>query len=119
MDEFEELEEFISCYFHQDWKMEADTDEEAVKLYLAEFHDDLVGQCLQEFDQVLKQVNDGILDVEKVLTRFGCAYAYEYFGYTGLEWLERLKSLILKYRGEIKFVPVLEPATVSSEPDET
>jgi len=117
MNDLEELEEFIGCYFHQDWTMKAETDEDAVKLYLSQFHESLVDQCLAEIDAVVQMAMEGSDNIDALLDGLGCYYAYQNFGYTGLEWLKRLKSLIQMHRDQIKFVPVNGPNAGELEPD--
>lgn len=117
MNNLDELEEFIGCYFHQDWTMKAETDEDAVKMYLSQFHESLVDQCLDEIDSVIQMAGEGSDNIDALLDDLSCYYAYQNFGQTGLEWLKRLKSLIMKHQSQIKFRMTVRENTTHSESD--
>lgn len=117
LEEFDYLDDFIGGYFHQDRDVSPENIEALVKLYLSEFHDDLVSGCLGEMEQLLGHITRGEIDADKAISRLGNGFAYNKFGYSGEDWLHRLKSLILKHRGQIKFAPLIKPDAGSQEPD--
>jgi len=117
LEEFDYLDDFIGGYFHQDKGVNSENIEGLVELYLSEFHDDLVSKCLSEMEQLLEFVTRGEVDADKAIARLGNGFAYNNIGYSGEEWLLYLKSLILKHRGQIKFVPLTKPDADSQEPD--
>jgi len=105
-DEYEELFDLIGCYFNQDWKMEANSVEESIKNYLSEFQKTSVDQCLFEIGQILEMVNQNKIDAEHLLLEdFDVGYDYPSAGFTGKEWLEHIRNLILELRKTVNFQP--------------
>jgi len=105
--EYEELSDFLGCYFNQDWKMEAENVEGLVKNYLSDFDDPAVDQCIEEIEEILDLIGSGELDADTFLLKdMFVGYYYPEDGFTGEQWLRYLKSLILELRKTVKFQPI-------------
>ncbi|WP_293334311.1 contact-dependent growth inhibition system immunity protein [Microcoleus sp. CAWBG58] len=91
IDQFPNLTQFFSSYFHQDWPLEADTPSQAVNNYLNSEPPESIEAASQELAQLL-EMPISELDLETfVLDELGCYYDPQSQNRTVREWLESVQ----------------------------
>lgn len=92
MKTYDDVRNFLSCYFHQDWPLEGDSDEDIVSLFV---HDASVGDVetlANNLEAVaLKHENETSIDW---LMSYGSYYDPTTDGLSGSAWLRRLVVLL-------------------------
>jgi CdiI immunity protein len=91
---FPDLEQFFGCYFHQDWKIEAEDDRGLVRLFLGTEPEGWVTGTRRELDEFLAEpLAEG--ELRAILLRsFGCYYDPAPDGLSMREWLGRIKVFL-------------------------
>lgn len=92
----DEISNFFSCYFHEDWSMEADNDVEIIRLYLESGVD--IAKANQLADQLVLVAENHENEPSSawLLERYGCYYSPEADGLSASDWVIRLADLIRK-----------------------
>lgn len=93
-DQFERLQQLMSGYFHQDWDIEGETDDAVVSAFRRTSTPEQVSATVGELDRLIQLCLIGQVEAEKILASLGCEYYYQADSLTGLEWLERVRSLL-------------------------
>lgn len=96
---FYELDQFLGCYFHQDWKIvldwqgETPTFEAAVRHFKAKNLPDYVAEVAIQLRQFLAlSLNDD--DIETTLDQANVAYNPRARGLTERQWLEKVLEIL-------------------------
>src|SRR5947209_3181712 len=82
---FPELEQFLGCYFHQDWVDDYPTAEAAIEAYLTESSEDNVRAVCEELNQALNSQ-----DSPAFLLEMGCYYNPRAEGISEAQWLKKI-----------------------------
>ncbi len=86
--QFPNLTQFFSSYFHQDWMLEADTSSEVVENYRNSESPESVEAALAELNK-LREMPIAPADLETfILDELGCYYDPSSENQTVTEWLE-------------------------------
>lgn len=86
--QFPNLTQFFSSYFHQDWRLEADTSSEVVKNYRNSESSESVEAALVELNKLL-EMPIAPADLETfIIDELGCYYDPSSENQTVTEWLE-------------------------------
>ncbi|WP_293153007.1 MULTISPECIES: contact-dependent growth inhibition system immunity protein [unclassified Microcoleus] len=92
IDQFPNLTQFFSSYFHQDWPLEADTPSQAVNNYLNSEPPESIEAASQELAQLLEMpISEPDLETF-ILDELGCYYDAQSENQTVREWLESVQK---------------------------
>jgi hypothetical protein len=83
---YQNLEELLGCYFHQDWTSDDDSAPAVVERYLSEWPSDGVLAVVDEIGQLLREIKSED-DLRKVVMKLGCYYEPGADALTYREWL--------------------------------
>jgi len=92
INQFPNLTQFFSSYFHQDWPLEAETPSEVVNNYLSSEPPESIEATSQELSKLLEMP---ILEPELetfILDELGCYYDPQSENRTVKEWLESVQK---------------------------
>ncbi len=90
--QFPNLTQFFSSYFHQDWTEEANSPSEVVENYLNSEPPESIASALAELNKVL-EIPIAPADLETfILDELGCYYNPEADNQTVREWLELVQK---------------------------
>ena len=73
-DNYEKLENFIGCWFHEDWDMEASSWPELIEKFKIVASKERVQQVFLELKKLLKTTRDDQALEDMVYEEFGCGY---------------------------------------------
>lgn len=91
-DQFPELTQFFSSYFHQDWPLEASSASEVVENYLDSESPETIEAVLAELNLLL-EMSIAEPDLETlILEELGCYYDPSSENLTVTEWLESVQQ---------------------------
>lgn len=93
MGNYSNLEQFLGCYFHQDWVDFAASFSEAVSLYLNESPFDDIQKTLMELRDLLSKDDPELVKAVESM----CAYYPPGDGLTYREWLLRVADQLNAY----------------------
>ncbi len=94
---FPRLEQFFGAYFHQDCLDFDGTAEMVLKRYASEASRGVMGRTLEELDQLLSLgLSDAELD-RAMYEDLGCYYNPEPDGMSMTEWLQWVRTMLIKY----------------------
>lgn len=90
----DEITNFFSCYFHEDWPMEAESDVDVIRVFLRSGVN--AAQANQLADQLvlIAKNHENEPSDAWLLSRYGCYYSPEADGLRASEWVIRLADLI-------------------------
>jgi phenylalanyl-tRNA synthetase beta subunit len=92
IDQFPNLTQFFSSYFHQDWPLEAETASEVVNNYLSSEPPESIEATFQELSKLL-EMPIAEPDLETfILDELGCYYDPNSENQTAREWLESVQQ---------------------------
>lgn len=86
IDKYKNLEEFLGCYFHQDWASDDESASAVVERYLSEWPSDGVLAVVDEIEQLLKETKSED-DLRKAVMKLGCYYEPGADALTYRQWL--------------------------------
>lgn len=90
--QFPNLTQFFSSYFHQDWTLEANSPSEVVKNYRNSESPESIEAALAELNKLL-EMPIALADLETfILDELGCYYNPEADNQTVREWLESVQN---------------------------
>ncbi|WP_426576560.1 contact-dependent growth inhibition system immunity protein [Xenorhabdus stockiae] len=81
----------LGCYFHQDWDLEASTDEGIIRLFVEKEQPETVMLLKKEFEEIL---NNGKELSEDFLYENNGYYPPSADGLTVLEWFKKLHDAL-------------------------
>lgn len=92
----DKITNFFSCYFHEDWPMEAESDVEIIRVFLNSGVD--VTQANQLADQLVLVAKNHENEPSDawLLDQYGCYYSPEADGLSASNWVIHLADLIRK-----------------------
>lgn len=95
IDQFPNLTQFFSSYFHQDWPLEAETASDVISNYLSSEPPESIEATSEELSKLLEMpISEPDLETF-ILDELGCYYDPTSENQTVREWLESVqKSLI-------------------------
>lgn len=82
---FPNLWQFLGCYFHQDWTLDFDSADSAVKSFIDEEPDDFINSVYNEL-RLFVSIYDA-KKLSKIALDLGCYYNVSADGLTMYEWL--------------------------------
>ena len=92
INQFPHLTQFFSCYFHQDWPLEADTPSDVVNNYRSSEPPESIEAASQELSKLL-EMPIALADLETfILDELGCYYDPTSENQTVREWLESVQK---------------------------
>jgi len=92
INQFPNLTQFFSSYFHQDWPLEAETPSDVVKNYLSSEPPESIEATSQELSKLL-EMPIAEPDLETfILDELGCYYDPKSENQTVREWLESVQK---------------------------
>ena len=92
INQFPHLTQFFSCYFHQDWPLEADTPSDVVNNYRSSEPPESIEAASQELSKLL-EMPIAPADLETfILDELGCYYDPTSENPTVREWLESVQK---------------------------
>ncbi|MCC3452988.1 contact-dependent growth inhibition system immunity protein [Microcoleus sp. PH2017_08_TRC_O_A] len=98
IDQFPNLTQFFSSYFHQEWALEADTPSQVVNNYRNSEPPESIEAALQELGQLLEMpISEPDLETF-VLDELGCYYDPQSKNQTVREWLESVQQSLINLR---------------------
>ena len=90
------LQHFFSCYFHQDWDIEAEDKTQVVQNYLqAEASPEDVARLRADMIAYVENEPDDDVLEEKLCTDLGCYYNTHADGLTAREWMLGIADLLV------------------------
>ena len=89
---FEQLQQLIGGYFHQDWDIEGQSDEEVVFAFVRDNTSETARHVIAEIDDILYGISG--LDLDELLNYLGCEYSYQTDGKSAAQWLKRLRNVL-------------------------
>ncbi|MFM9265288.1 contact-dependent growth inhibition system immunity protein [Tychonema sp. BBK16] len=92
--QFPNLTQFFSSYFHQDWTLEADTSSEVVENYRNSELPESVEAALSELNKLLEMPIAPADLATFILDELGCYYNPEADNQTVREWLESVQKTL-------------------------
>ncbi len=96
-EEFPDLEQFFGGYFHQDWKDFYGSAETAIEQFVNDASRAELAKALRELDDLLALgLPEAELD-EAMCEDIGCYYNPRPSGKTMSEWLQWVRSMLIKY----------------------
>ncbi|NEP45369.1 MAG: hypothetical protein F6K35_41580 [Okeania sp. SIO2H7] len=86
------LEQFLSGYFHEDWKVQATDAEAVIQLYLNDGTTSIVPQVINEIDRLLGMnlSEEQLSDI--LIYDLGCCYDPQFQGMSDVEWLRWVRT---------------------------
>lgn len=90
--QFPNLTQFFSSYFHQDWPLEADTSSEVVENYCNSESPESIETVLAELNKLLEMPIAPADLATFILDELGCYYNPEAENQTVTEWLESVQK---------------------------
>lgn len=93
-EDFVNVKQFLGCYFHEDWSLEGESDEEVVTVFRQNESPENVKQTINEFDRFLKQCASGEIDADDFLLEEHCGYYYQADNLSGYEWMKRVHQFL-------------------------
>ena len=92
INQFPHLTQFFSCYFHQDWPLEADTPSDVVNNYRSSEPPESIEAASQELSKLLEMLI-APADLEAfILDELGCYYDPISDNQTVREWLKSVQK---------------------------
>ena len=92
INQFPHLTQFFSCYFHQDWPLEAETASDVVNNYRSSEPPESIEAASQELSKLL-EMPIAPADLETfILDELGCYYDPTSENQTVREWLESVQK---------------------------
>ena len=99
-DNFDQLKDFCSSYFHEDWVLDAEDSDQAVSSFLS------VGWSADELRKLSEQIlrfadrysNDAALE-QGLLSELGCYYLPSADNTSAREWLQHVAATLLEAAG--------------------
>jgi hypothetical protein len=88
--EFPELHDFLSAYFHQDWTVEYQSAEEVIDAFLVDSAPEDLKVVLQELLVMLDQQKDELVLRDYLLKNMSCYYCYWNLWTSGESWLRHI-----------------------------
>jgi hypothetical protein len=95
-DDFDELSNFLQCYFHQDWSVDSETADDVVALFL------VGNRSAKELRTIADQIRQFVdmhgddITIERALfTELGCYYMPSGDNRSATAWLEVVRSMML------------------------
>jgi hypothetical protein len=94
---FDELKDFFSGYFHEDWVLEAEVPDQIISSYLACGRSskdlrELAGQMLRFADAY----SDDVALEQALFSELGCYYLPSVDKISAREWLQHVASILLE-----------------------
>lgn len=89
--DYPNLEQFFSCYFHQDWTEEFDSPDDAIDAYLASENAETKLNAGNELKKLLDAFSDN-QSLQQVLDSLGCYYDSSADSLEVNEWLKSVFS---------------------------
>ncbi|MCW6052483.1 contact-dependent growth inhibition system immunity protein [Microcoleus sp. A2-C5] len=94
IDQFPNLTQFFSSYFHQDWPLEAETPSDVVKNYLSSEPPESIEATSEELSKLLEMpISEPDLETF-MLDELGCYYDPNSENQTAREWLESVQKYL-------------------------
>lgn len=93
MDDYADLENFLSAYFHQDWQAEHDTPEAVAAYFAASESGEQVDAVRMQLAELLAR-NDDEAALAAAVRGFGGEYDYSADGKTCRAWLQDVMSIL-------------------------
>jgi len=91
--EFKVLENFCSCYLHQDWEMEFDSPDDAINTFCFKEPKENLSILLSEIDELIRcKLSEA--EMETFLTNLGCYYEPRLDGLSPEGWLIKIRTLV-------------------------
>jgi len=92
IDQFPNLTQFFSSYFHQDWPLEAETASDVVNNYLSSEPPESIEATSEELSKLLEMpISEPDLETF-ILDELGCYYDPKSENQTVREWLESVQQ---------------------------
>lgn len=85
------LEEFLGCYFHQDWMSDDETAWAVIERYLSEWPSDGVRAAIDEVDSLLAEMGSES-DLREMVMRLGCYYVPQADSLMYRDWLAVVRN---------------------------
>ncbi|KPN89045.1 contact-dependent growth inhibition system immunity protein [Pseudomonas nunensis] len=93
-EKFPDLFQFLAGYFHQDWNCDHDTEDDVIRLFIAEASPETVLRVKDELQFVLRTIN-GEEEIQAFLfEEIGCSYYYPHAWPSGKAWLEHVADML-------------------------
>ena len=93
--QFPQLRQLFGCYLHQDWPLEYDTAEDAIRAFRADMSSAPLDAECEELSEVIELLNrQAIDDPTRFLIELGCDYNTAADGLTVVAWLVRVRSIL-------------------------
>ena len=86
------LEQFLSGYFHEDWKVQATDAETVIRLYLNDGTTSIVPQVINEIDRLLQMNLSEEQLGDLLIYDLGCCYDPQFQGMSDVEWLRWVRT---------------------------